>query len=213
MGDTAAFEDELGQVMTEMETPSKKARTGTFTTPSTVPARRRLPWEKDDRPKNSGLHTPQTEPRHNDVFKTPAAAPGSAFANFSTSKHSDSASSQTMTPGSSPVNTPTPVRYKDAGPAGTDSELAHDVFGALQEANVLLNDQTRRNLITVLSKHATIAEGVRKGRDVARSSIKAKDAKVTELTYRLNTLEAELEAERATVKHLQWKAETGHDSN
>jgi hypothetical protein len=38
---------------------------------------------------------------------------------------------------------------------------------------------------------------------------KAKDAKITELTYRINTLEANLEAEKALVKHLQWEAENG----
>jgi len=213
MGDSAAFEEELGQVMTAIETPSKKAKTESFTTPLTVPTRRKLPWQKDDEPIRNGLQTPQTEPRDRDVFRTPAAAPVSTFVTPSISKQSDSASSQTLTPGSSPVNTPTPSRFKDAGTSNTDGELAHDIFGVLQEGNTILNEQTRRNLTAVLSKHATIADGVRKGRDVARATIKAKDAKATELTYRVNTLEAELEAERATVKHLQWKAESGHSSD
>jgi hypothetical protein len=210
MGDNAAFEEELSHVMTEMETPSKKAKTEPLATPFTVPTRRKLPWQKDDGPNTSGLQTPQTQPRNHDVFKTPAAVPVSTFVMPSITKQSDSASSHTITPGSSPVNTPTPSRFKDVGAAGTDSELAHDVFGVLQDAN--LNEQTRKNLITVLAKHVTIGEGVRRGRDAARASIKAKDAKNTELTYRVATLEAELEAERATVKHLQWKAENGHNS-
>lgn len=104
-------------------------------------------------------------------------------------------------------------RYKDAGGAGMDADLAQEVFGVLEEANVVLSEQTRKNLAAVLSRHATLAEGVKKGRDVARASAKAKDARVTELTYRVSTLEAELEAEKATVKHLEWKAASGHNSD
>ena len=76
-----------------------------------------------------------------------------------------------------------------------------------------VTEQTRKSLTDVLSRHATVAEGVRKGREVARASIAAKTAKVTELTYRINTLEAELEAEKAKVNHLQWSLEHGSQSD
>jgi hypothetical protein len=213
--DGPVYDAVLSQVANAMETPSKKAKTESFATPLTVPARRKLPWQRDDqaKPKSNGLQTPQTESRIHDVFRTPAAAPVSTFVTPSITKQSDPASSQTITPGSSPVNTPTPVRFKDAGTNGTDSELAQDVWGVLQEGNAMLDEPTRRKLTAALSKHATIAEGIRKGREVARTAIKAKDAKNTELAYRVNTLEAELEAERATVRHLQWKAESGHMSD
>lgn len=85
-------------------------------------------------------------------------------------------------------------------------DLVHDVFGLLQEASVQFNAQTENALKDMLSKHARSAEGYRRGRDVIRTTVKAKDAKITELTYRVSTLEAELEAEKAMVKHLQWEA-------
>ena len=44
-------------------------------------------------------------------------------------------------------------------------------------------------------------------REISRLAIKAKDAKIAELQHRLNTLEAELETERAIVKHLRWEKE------
>jgi septal ring factor EnvC (AmiA/AmiB activator) len=107
------------------------------------------------------------------------------------------------------VNTPTPSRFKDIDVSGNESDLVRDIFAVLQEANIMLTDQAQKSLTSVLSKHATHAKSVTKGRDVLRASIKAKDAKIAEMTYRVNTLEAELEAEKAVVKHLQWKAESG----
>lgn len=76
----------------------------------------------------------------------------------------------------------------------------------LQEGSVRLAADTQAGLKDLLSKHAKSAEGFRRGRDVIRSTVKAKDAKITELTYRVSTLEAELEAEKAMMKHLQWEA-------
>ena len=111
----------------------------------------------------------------------------------------------TVTPSSSPNETPTPARFKNV----LEHDLVRDALGVLREANVELSDRTRRDLTAVLSRHATIAEGVKKGRDVARASITAKTAKATELTYRVSTLEAELEAEKAKVSHLQWTLEHG----
>jgi hypothetical protein len=37
--------------------------------------------------------------------------------------------------------------------------------------------------------------------------LKAKDAKLVELSRRIDTLEAELETERAIVRHLRWENE------
>jgi hypothetical protein len=44
-------------------------------------------------------------------------------------------------------------------------------------------------------------------RDISRLALKAKDAKIVELSRRLDTLEAELETERAIVRHLRWEKE------
>jgi hypothetical protein len=100
----------------------------------------------------------------------------------------------------SPFETPTPARFKDVRGDG----LVQDVFNLLKEANVKLSDTTEKELSSLLLKHAKTAEGLKRGRDVARTTIKARDAKIIELIYRTSTLEAELEAEKAMVKHLQW---------
>lgn len=81
-------------------------------------------------------------------------------------------------------------------------------MGLLQDASVKLSATTEKDLGTLLLKHAKTAEGLKRGRDVTRTTIKARDAKITELTYRISTLEAELEAEKAMVKHLQWEVHT-----
>ncbi|KAF1969157.1 hypothetical protein BU23DRAFT_243681 [Bimuria novae-zelandiae CBS 107.79] len=201
------FEVQLNHAMVEAETPSKRPRTETdaFTTPSR-PTRRKLPWQTDDTPIPNALPTPQTESRTSNFFPTRFAAPQGSL--LTPSRHRSSDDSAIMTPGSSPNETPTPVRFKDVPP----SDLVRDVFGLLSEANVQMNEQTRKNLTAVLSRHATIIEGVKKGRKVARASITAKIAKVTELTYRVSTLEAELEAEKAKVNHLKWSLEHGQPS-
>lgn len=204
----AAFNDELDQVMTAVETPTKIAKTADFSTP----ARRRLPWQKDDPARGNGLLTPQTNHRATtaDPFNTRFAAPGGSLFTPSKQMQPDSAPSQTMTPSSSPIATPTPKRFKDVS---TGDDLFQDVFGVFDPDNPRLDERTRRDLTAVLSKHATITEGIKRGREVARSAIKAEKAKVTELTYRVNTLEAELEAERNKSKLLQWQVETGHRSD
>lgn len=90
-------------------------------------------------------------------------------------------------------------------------DLVHDVFSLFQADQVTLGAATETSLRALLSKHRKAAEGFRRSRDVTRSSVKAKDAKITELSYRISTLEAELEAEKAVVRHLQWEIETADD--
>ena len=89
------------------------------------------------------------------------------------------------------------------------NDLVGDVLGLLQKANIQLDIDTTNDLKILLSKHANNAEGYKRRRDVLQTAVKAKDAKITELTYRVSTLKAELEAEQAMVKHLQWEAQTG----
>ena len=188
-----AFETELNHIMNTVDTPHKTPRTSEMTTPST---RRILPWNKDS--KNaavfSGLQTPQTS--HNiktEPLLTPSCPADGAH--------------RTATPSSSPFETPTPTRFKDVGL----EDLVHDVFSLFQADQVTLGAATETSLRALLSKHQNAAEGFRRSRDVTRSSVKAKDAKITELSYRISTLEAELEAEKAVVRHLQWEIETADD--
>jgi hypothetical protein len=44
-------------------------------------------------------------------------------------------------------------------------------------------------------------------REISRLALKARDAKISELQHRVTTLEADLETERAIVKHLRWERE------
>lgn len=47
-------------------------------------------------------------------------------------------------------------------------------------------------------------------REISRLALKAREAKIKELQHRVQTLDAELETERAIVKHLR---EAGYDDH
>ncbi|KAF2627982.1 hypothetical protein BU25DRAFT_448416 [Macroventuria anomochaeta] len=195
-----AFKNELDHVMTAVETPRKAARTGELATPST---KRTLPWNQIAANAN-GLQTPQTT-------RTVQADPFSSRLSRSllTPSRPTDAAHWTATPSSSPYETPTPSRFKDVG----QDDLVRDVFALLHDANIKLSITTENDLHTLLSKHTKAAEALKRGRDVTRSTIKARDAKITELSYRISTLEAELEAAEATVKHLQWEVQNKAHTN
>lgn len=191
-----AFRAELNHAMTAVETPRKAVKTHEFATPST---RRTLPWNQDHEiaAKASELQTPQTSQTAR-AGSFSSRLGGSLF----TPSRSVDETHRIATPSSSPYDAPTPSRFKDVG----GDDLIHGVLGLLQDANVKLGSAKESDLTKLLSKHAETTEGLKRGRDVTRTIIKARDAKITELTYRISTLEAELEAERAMVKHLQWES-------
>ncbi|KAF1912381.1 hypothetical protein BDU57DRAFT_559626 [Ampelomyces quisqualis] len=196
------FNSELANVMTAIETPSKAVKTSEHATPST---RRKLPWQMDQAATSNGtgLQTPQTDRKViRDPFNT-RTIPSGAVSTPSRRNGMEDGLHPMATPSSS-AETPTPARFRNIAP----DDLVRDVFEILHVGNVRLSADTHTGLKDLLSKHAKGAEGFKRGRDVIRSTVKAKDAKITELTYRVNTLEAELEAEKAMVKHLQWEAGT-----
>ena len=183
--------DELENVAMKVETPCKALKTADFSTPI---MRRRLPWqsEKTETLGTYGLQTPQTGPRTpNNPFAPGLATP--QFENLGTPP-----SHQSVTPSSS-AETPTPQQFKNID----QDDLVRDVFGFLQIQRVQLPPSTEMDLKTLLAQHSRAAEGYKRGREVSRKIIAAKEAKVRELTYRISTLEAELEAEKATVEFLQ----------
>jgi hypothetical protein len=190
--------DDFNRVLTAAETPRKTARTETHTTPT-----RRLPW---DTPVH-GIPTPQTEQRGPlDPFSTRFSQPGGSLLTRPRT-HEPEEDFQSSTTVGSLFDTPTPARYKDAVTPKSAENLVGDVFGLLDEENVAMNNKAKTALRGVLAKYARIAEGNNKGKEVLRLRVKAEEAKNTELTHRNNTLQAELEAVRAEVKHLQWEAE------
>lgn len=195
------FDQELTHVMAEIETPSKAARTSSLATPATT--RRKLPWQIDQpTPRNpNGLQTPQTGHKASD-HPFASGQPAQRSSLFTSTKLGADDSHETSTPVSS-QETPTPLRTKDA----ESDTLVQDVLILLQEDHVYLSTTTQSHLRVVLAKHAKNTEGYRRGRDVLRATVKARDAKITELNYRIRTLEAELEAEKVAVSHLQWEAQ------
>jgi hypothetical protein len=54
-----------------------------------------------------------------------------------------------------------------------------------------------------------LSTNTRCSREISRLALKARDAKIAELQRRIDTLEAELETERAIVRHLRWENEVG----
>ncbi|KAF2030006.1 hypothetical protein EK21DRAFT_66379, partial [Setomelanomma holmii] len=199
-----AFSNEL---INAAETPSKAAKTSEFATPTT---RRKLPWQMDQPAKAgiNGLHTPQTGGRDStDPFNTRSTGPSGAQNTPTRTIDVDNDAHQTATPSSS-LETPTPNRFRNI----SIEDVVRDVFSILQEGNIRLTSDTESALTSLLLKHAKNAEGFKRGRDVIRTTVKAKEAKITELTYRVSTLKAELEAEKAIVKHLQWEAGEQPDS-
>lgn len=195
------FDNELNHVMVESETPSKAAKTTSLATPAT--SRRKLPWQMEHsatKP-SSALQTPNTERRLlNDPFASRQPAQKGLL--FTPTGLNGGENHQAATP-SPTYETPTPMRLKNADP----DTLVQDVLILLQEANVYLSTTTQSDLRGLLSKHAKNAEGYKRGRDVLRTTVKARDAKITELNYRVATLEAELDAEKAMMTHLQWEAQ------
>jgi hypothetical protein len=187
-GQDPALDDELRD-LAAVETPRKAAKTESYMTP-----RRRLPWES-----LTGIPTPSTKGKGREQDDS------TIFTRSRNKREEDS--SQTLSPGSPLFNTPTPSRFKDMS---ADS-LVEEVFNLLDDHSVQLSNEAAAALKTLLTKHARRAEGNNRSKEVLRLRNKAEEAKVVELTHRNNTLQAELEAAKATVEHLNWEKEHGSD--
>ncbi|KAF1942615.1 hypothetical protein EJ02DRAFT_465644 [Clathrospora elynae] len=197
---------ELKQVMAQIETPIKPARTNSFATPAAK--RLKLSWQAEQSTASTahGLQTPQTDQRTSvNPFASSYPARGGSL--FTPSQVNEDEMHQIATPSSSFDSTPTPSRSSNA----TTEDLVTSVFSLLENSNVSLGDHTANNLRTLLSKHAKIAQGYKAGKNVSQATIKAKEAKITELGHRANTLEAEVEAQKAMVKYLQQLLPDGQD--
>lgn len=106
----------------------------------------------------------------------------------------------------SPATTPTPARFKDAigTPSSLDS-LYNDVMAALDSKNVYVGGEARATVREVCSLYSRRAKGSEKGKEITQLALKVRDAKIDELRSRIGTLEAELETERAVIRHLRWE--------
>ena len=179
------------------EIPSKPKKTTDFATPTT---RRTHPWTEQVAGSANGLQTPHTGRR------TPNNAPSNkASISHSTPSRSTKRVKRHNEPGApcpSPFTTPTLSQHANI----SDVSFICGVLSLLRENNINPNIKAEFDLRSLLSKYAKTAEGYRHGRDVFRTTFKAKDANITEFTYRIKTLEAEVAAEKAVSRHLRWQA-------
>jgi hypothetical protein len=197
------FESGLNRALNAVETPRKATRTDIHATPS-----RRLNFGQDQT--TSGMITPQTGDRFGrDPFNALFAAPnGLTLTPHARRTNGGVNSAQTPARASSPIDTPTSARSSNTGIA---ADMEEDVMEVLREHNVILTSQAYDSLRKVLKKHANISEGHRRGRDVLRLDIKAKEQKLASIEQQNISLQAEIEADRAARQFAQWEAEHGDE--
>ena len=177
------------------ETPRKVMKTDMLTSPGKRRYDEMASGNGEIKP--AAWHTPSTGAPEGDVFTTPStnAAGRSLFANASLA---------------TPVETPTPIRYKDLLPT-QDSELAAEVLAALRTHNVSLPVGAEDAVKHICNKHVLYTRGIMKGRDVSRSIVKRKDEKVAEMQGEIEGLKAERETNKAVIRHLRRDISTRKD--
>ena len=82
-----------------------------------------------------------------------------------------------------------------------DDELYKSIESAADTQNVRLTSDFKATLRTLCAQTNLKIQGVVKGREIARLALKAKDAKIIVLEHRVATLQAELELQKALVRH------------
>lgn len=190
------------------ETPHKAQKIGVYATPATTEKRtaRKLPWLQDPTTPASSKKTVS------DYFSsTPSKSSSNPgfVAELPATPVPVAHSSTASAPG--PQSPSPPTRHKDAlvNPADRECALTNEVLAEL--AQTRLPPQTMANLRSILSKHDLRTQGVTKGRDISRLALKAKEAKVTELQAKVNSLQAELELDRGLIARLKWQKENGRE--
>lgn len=104
---------------------------------------------------------------------------------------------------SSPVDTPTPKRFKDALQTSQVSDLTLEVLKVLQDSDVFIGLDVRAALTAICDKHSLSTRGIMKGRDMSRAMLETKNAKISELQDTITALQAERETNRAVIRHLR----------
>ena len=163
------------------ETPRKVVRTDIFSSPG----KRRY---EEMETAAAAWPTPATD----DIFQTPATG----------MRGKDLFSTASAAGLLSPAETPTPIRFRDAGAGGSadDPELVRDVIDKLRQNSVHMGPTAMKAVKSVLNTHVLKAQGIAKGRDISRLAIKSKDARIAELQARVAALEAECEQHKAVIR-------------
>ena len=169
-------------VMPPPETPRKAVKTDTLST-----AGKRM-FEEIDTGNPVVWSTPESLKREDDVFTAPATMGETA----------------SLFLPAIPQDTPTPVRFKDIPfMRGGDSSLAAEIMATLKSAQISLPISVREDIKAICDKRSLYTHGVIKGRDVSRSLIAKKDAKIADLQGSIEALQAERETSRAVIRHLR----------
>ncbi|QDS68105.1 hypothetical protein FKW77_010145 [Venturia effusa] len=110
----------------------------------------------------------------------------------------------------SPQSSPTPSRFRNAEDTAVEHTLFKSISEALSTHGVRLSDRANHSVQQVCIRYERKTQGLVKGREISRLALTAREAKIAELQHRINTLDAELNTERAIVKHLR---EAGEDDS
>jgi len=193
---TGQEEEELASAADNVPlTPRKATKTDAYATPATSVKRRQLPWldySAEQEKETSGITTPSTS---SSVSQLPTPSTKNTLTRISEKEKED--------------ETPTPSRFKDAlqDPSPAGSVLVNDIFSLLHSANITLSADTEKEVKAVLTRHEMKTQGVIKGREISRLGIKAKEAKIVELSARIASLEAEREVDRGVIRRLRERKE------
>lgn len=175
-----------GPPMPPPETPRKGTKADSISTPG---KRRYDEMAHGGDALEISVQTPATGREGDDIFTTPAA--GTRGKGLFASG-----------PFPSQAETPTPIRYKDI-PPNEESELACEVFMALQSHHTSIIPEAHEALKGICNKHVQYTRGIMKGRDVSRAMVKSKDERMSELQKEIEGLKAERETNRAVIRHLR----------
>jgi hypothetical protein len=110
----------------------------------------------------------------------------------------------------SSATTPTPQRFFHIGSTayrGESDHLYNDIMKELQARDVHIGEGAKEAVQQVCTLFSRRKQGIMNGKEISQLALKARDAKIEELKCRIATLEAELETQRAVVKHLMWENE------
>ncbi|KAL9085350.1 MAG: hypothetical protein Q9165_007641 [Trypethelium subeluteriae] len=149
-----------------------------------TPKRRKLPWMRDsDAPASTGSIKEAFATPSNRVITTPS------------DRLSTVASRQ-----QAPDTTPTPARFRNADVPGTGvDQLEEETLSVLRDRKIQIDQATRHAIHESFASYDRKVQGFIQGRDMLRLTIKARDAKITELQHCIATLEAEREIDRAML--------------
>lgn len=167
---------------------------------------------------SDGLPTPKTG---GSAFSTPSKAEPSAISRREEAAHSVFTTPSKMRPSRaaisgfdlaldavSPTRTPTVQRYPHIGSAayhGDTDNLYGDIMKELQARDVYIGEGAREAVEQICALYSRRKQGIMNSREISQLALKARDAKIEELNNKIATLEAELETERAVVRHLRWE--------